>query len=192
MSFRGVVLYGPPASGKDTVTIALCELDARFTMFRRLRVSATPKAGYRSISASNADSLASQGEVVYENSRYGNRYIVDRAEIERLTAAELVPVLHLGQIAGVRAVQAYGSWLAVSLNCSRETTLSRARARGDADVSDRLEAWDQTAADVAAHSDFRFDLVIDSEAITPSEAAAEISHHFEHRSVASANSLSGE
>lgn len=192
MRFRGVVLYGPPASGKDTVTAALCELDARFTMFRRLRVSSAPKPGYRSISAGNADSLASQGGVVYENSRYGNRYIVDRAEIERLTAAELVPVLHLGQIAGVRAVRAHGSWLAVSLNCSRETTLSRSMARGDADVPERLEAWDQTAADVAANSDFRFDLIIDSEAVAPSDAAAEIAHHFERSSVASANSLSGE
>jgi guanylate kinase len=150
------------------------------------------KAGYRNISAADADSLATQGQVIYENFRYGNRYIVDSAEIERLISAALIPVLHLGQIAGVRAVRKCGSWLAVSLNCSRETTLSRARARGDADVSDRLDAWDQTAADLAENPDFKFDLFIDSETTKPRESARNIFRHFVRCSVASANRLSGE
>ncbi|MGH2941284.1 MAG: hypothetical protein ACRDLN_00705 [Solirubrobacteraceae bacterium] len=33
----GVALYGPPASGKDTITRALTELDARYVHYLRLK-----------------------------------------------------------------------------------------------------------------------------------------------------------
>jgi predicted PilT family ATPase len=36
----GILLYGPPAAGKDTITTALAALDARYAPFRRLKVGA--------------------------------------------------------------------------------------------------------------------------------------------------------
>ncbi|WP_051451520.1 hypothetical protein [Actinospica robiniae] len=115
MTYSGVLLYGPPASGKSTVTAVLSGLDERFTLFERLRVSAVPKSGYRNVTVAEANSLAAQGQILYENERYGNRYIVDRAEIERLNSMARIPILHLGQIDGIRAVQVIGPWLTVSL-----------------------------------------------------------------------------
>ncbi|MGV9303830.1 hypothetical protein ACWDLG_10705 [Nonomuraea sp. NPDC003727] len=38
MSLQGIVLYGPPASGKDTVTAALRRLDPRFVLLPKLKV----------------------------------------------------------------------------------------------------------------------------------------------------------
>jgi hypothetical protein len=36
----GVILYGPPGAGKDTVTAALTSPDARFQLFRRIKAGA--------------------------------------------------------------------------------------------------------------------------------------------------------
>lgn len=160
MSFLGLVLYGPPASGKDTVTKALSELDNQFTLFERLRVSTTPKPGYRNVTEADADALVAQGQIVYENSRYGNRYLVDRAELTRLASSGKIPVLHIGQIDGIRALQTIGAWLAVELTCRRETAAKRAESRGDSDVPARLAAWDQTQADLAENPDFKFGMVL--------------------------------
>lgn len=179
MRLTGVVLYGPPASGKSAVTAELGALDSRFTLFERLRASQTPKPGYRNITAAEADALVAQGQVLYENSRYGNRYIVDRGEVRRLTSAGLVPVLHLGQIEGIRAVMLRsGQWLTVRLLCARETTLKRSHERGDSDVLQRLAAWDQTAEDLARNEAFPFALRLDSDYLSAHQSAAMIAAAF--------------
>jgi len=38
VAFDGVLLYGPPAAGKDTVSAALIAVDARYVLFERLKV----------------------------------------------------------------------------------------------------------------------------------------------------------
>lgn len=40
-----LLLYGPPAAGKDTVTAALPEIDARYVAFRRLKIGNGESAG---------------------------------------------------------------------------------------------------------------------------------------------------
>lgn len=174
-----MVLYGPPASGKDTVTRALAGLDGRFAPFERLRVSVTPKPGYRHLSAAEADALVAEGQIIYENSRYGNRYLVDRAEIERLLSIGSIPVMHIGQVGGIRALQAVGEWLTVRLECSRETTAERTMARGDTDVSARLAAWDQTEIDLAENAGFKFDLILHTDHQQPHLSANVIRLGFE-------------
>ncbi|WP_218030150.1 AAA family ATPase [Pseudonocardia hydrocarbonoxydans] len=139
-----MVLYGPPASGKDTVTCELVALDARFRQFRRLKCGAGRTDGYRVVDAAQMQAVSD--DLVWTNERYGAVYAVDRAGlIDAL--GEGVPVVHLGQPEAVAAVcNAVDDvqWLVVALWCDRDTARDRLRSRGSADVDERLDVWDQT------------------------------------------------
>ncbi|KJY32146.1 hypothetical protein [Streptomyces sp. NRRL S-495] len=171
----GILLYGPPAAGKDTVTAALTALGA-FCQFQRLKVGSGKSAGYRMGTAEHLAVLEKDDGVVYSNERYGNVYVVDRPGLAQTFASGAVPVLHLGQVAGVEAVQARFSarWLTVLLWCSKETTARRSAGRGDADTAARLEAWDATLADLSTSPDFCWHVVIDTDRCSADAAAERI------------------
>jgi len=165
----GVILYGPPASGKDTITDALCALDARYRPFQRLKVGVGKTAGYRMGTASDIDTLRRNGDVIWENRRYGSTYVVDRPHL----ACEIsthTPVLHLGQVDAVPAVLAAipdANFLTVQLWCPRDVAADRMKLRGD-DLAARLAAWDET--EPLPHAD----LVIDTAEASADEAARQI------------------
>ncbi|WP_433245895.1 guanylate kinase [Streptosporangium sp. CA-135522] len=158
MSLQGVVLYGPPASGKDTVTAALARLDARFVPLPKLKVGTGRADGYEFVSAEHLDKLRDAGRLLVETRRYGNVYAVDRQTIEDRHAAGYVPVAHMGNIADLRQLigKAPDSWLRVLLWVPREVTEQRSRGRGDADTGKRLTAWDETLADLETGTDAGF------------------------------------
>jgi guanylate kinase len=164
----GVILYGAPASGKDTITAALSTLDARFRLFRRAKCGPGRTTGYRMISASELDELRRGGEVIWANSRYGATYVVDRPQL--LADAERArPVLHLGQVAAVRAVRTAVlpmRWLTVELWCPRPVAAQRIHARDTGDDAARLAAYDATERLTDA------DMVIDTSRVLPELAAA--------------------
>ncbi|MFK0238226.1 P-loop NTPase family protein [Streptomyces vinaceus] len=168
-----VILYGPPAAGKDTITRALVGLDASFAQFQRLKVGSGKTDGYRMGGAEHLSVLEKAGQVIFSNSRYGNTYVVDQPGLDDMVAAGLTPVLHLGQIEGVQAViDAYPArWTTVLLWCTREETASRSAGRGDGDTEARLAAWQATDEDVNAHPDHVWDLVVQTGDHSPDEAA---------------------
>ncbi|MFG2716194.1 guanylate kinase [Streptomyces goshikiensis] len=169
---QGVILYGPPAAGKDTVTAALSELSPRYAQFTRLKVGTGKTAGYRMGTAEQLSELEAAGGVIYTNSRYGNTYVIDVPGLAAAFAAG-VPVVHLGQVDGIRAlIDGYpAGWLVVLLWCSREVTAERSAGRGDSDTSARLAAWDSTFEDLNAHARVVWDLTVDTTASSPQEAA---------------------
>lgn len=169
----GVILYGPPAAGKDTVTRALTQLDGRYALFQRFKVGSGKTAGYRMGSAQQLAALEAGGGVIYANARYGNTYVVDRPGLDEMFSAGLIPVLHLGQIEGVRAVtEAYAArWTTVLLWCTREETEARSVERGDADTEARIKAWHATQDDIAAHPDQVWDVTVRTGAHSPAVTA---------------------
>lgn len=169
---HGVVLYGPPAAGKDTVTTALRELSPQYHQFARLKVGSGKSTGYRMGTTQQLRELEATGSVVYANSRYDNTYVIDTPALDVAFAAG-VPVVHLGQIDGIRAlVDGYAAeWTVVLLWCSREMTEQRSAGRGDGDTTARLLAWEATSEDLDAHPDMVWDLTVDTTAASPQEAA---------------------
>ncbi|MFH9590683.1 guanylate kinase [Streptomyces luteogriseus] len=169
---QGVILYGPPAAGKDTVTAALTELHAKYAQFARLKVGSGKSAGYRMGTVEQLHELEAAGDVVYANTRYGNTYVIDRPGVDAAFVAG-VPVVHLGQIDGVHAlVDGYpADWAVVLLWCPREETGQRSAGRGDSDTAARLAAWDATREDLDAHPGMTWDLAVDTTEAAPQDAA---------------------
>ncbi|MEU9233560.1 phosphotransferase-like protein [Streptomyces subrutilus] len=169
---QGVILYGPPASGKDTVTSALTTLHSRYAQFARLKVGTGKAAGYRMGTPEQLRELETAGDVIYANARYGNTYAIDRPGVDAAFAAG-VPVVHLGQIDGIRAlVDGYpADWSVVLLWCPREVTEQRSAGRGDSDTTARLAAWDATREDLDEHPGAAWDLTVDTTAASPQDAA---------------------
>ncbi|MFE2838487.1 guanylate kinase [Streptomyces mirabilis] len=169
---QGVILYGPPASGKDTVTHALAELNSRYRQFARLKVGSGKSTGYRMATVEKLQKLEAAGEIVYANSRYGNTYVIDRPGLDQAFAAQ-VPVVHLGQIDGIRTlVDGYpANWTLVLLWCPQAVTAQRSDHRGDADTAARLAAWEATCNDMEANPDVVWDLTVQTATTTPGESA---------------------
>jgi hypothetical protein len=112
--------------------------------------------------------------MLYVNSRYDALYGVDRAGLADLLDDELVPVVHLGQIDGLRAVLSAGlpvTWTVVCLWCPREETERRLADRGDEQTQERLKAWDETLADLHGADPGLFDLSLSTTRLSPHEVA---------------------
>jgi guanylate kinase len=172
----GILLYGPPAAGKDTITTALAALDARYAPFRRLKIGSGKSTGYRMGTAEQLTDLEASGDVIYRNERYGNVYVVDRPGLDRAFEGGAVPVVHLGQVTGVEQVAALSGvrWVRVLLWCSRTSTSERSRRRGDTDAAARLAAWDATREDLASYPRSGWEVQVDTDVTMPGRAARQI------------------
>lgn len=163
----GVILYGPPGSGKDTVDAALRALRPEYRHFERMKVGAGNTTGYRMATVDELDILRRQGALIWENSQYGSTYVVDMPALSE-TLSRGIPILHLGQAEGVVAVMHATSdtrWTVVALRCSRATAADRLVRRDRRDLAARLAVWDVTPELPDA------DLAIDTDVIAPDESA---------------------
>lgn len=167
---RGIILYGPPASGKDTIDAALRNLSGQYLHFQRLKLGSGRTSGYRLATEEQLQDLRTRGLVLWENDRYGATYVVDVPGLEEALQAG-VPILHLGQAAGIDEVTRRTpdvNWIVVELSCPRQVAEARLAARNAADVGERLEAWDATVRLDRAH------VRIDTASVHPDAAAEQI------------------
>ncbi|MDQ0367840.1 kinase [Catenuloplanes indicus] len=143
---RAIILYGPPASGKDTVTHALAELDPTVTLFRRLKAGPGRTGTYRMTTEPDIDRLRATGDIIWENRRYESVYVIDRPGLtDALTTG--IPVVHLGQVPAIEALvnaTPETRWTVAYLWCPRDVAKSRIVSRATGDTSARLRAWEET------------------------------------------------
>jgi guanylate kinase len=163
---RAVILYGPPASGKDTITRALSDRNGNYRLYQRLKVGAGRTDGYRLTTRSHLDELRKSGEIVWENRRYNAVYAIGKTSLaEEMRSA--IPVVHLGQAEAVATLTnaVPGQWIVAYLWCSREVAETRIIERNTGDTEDRLRAWDETKPLTGA------DILIDTGVVDPEQAA---------------------
>ncbi|MEV0630182.1 guanylate kinase [Nonomuraea wenchangensis] len=181
----GVVLYGPPASGKSTVTAALSRLDPRFVLVRKLKAGDRRGTEYDFVTVEELARLRAAERLLLETRRYGNTYAIDRRQVSGLITAGHVPVVHLGNIADLRRLTEAGPWMTVLLWIPRQVCEHRSRQRGDHDTPQRLKAWDETLADLHTHAKTPFRHRFQTDLVTPDEIATRIaSAHAELKAVA--------
>ncbi|MFB7896078.1 guanylate kinase [Streptomyces xiamenensis] len=170
---RGIVLYGPPAAGKNVITEALVQLDGRYVPFLRLKAGFGRTSGYRMRTRQQLATL-DHSDIVYRNDRYGATYVIDRPGLERAWATGM-PIVHLGQVEGVRTLLSGfpAPWFTVLLWCSRDSAEERSIHRGDPNTAERMAAWDTTREDVL-RAPLPWDLSIDTDLVSPSAAAHQI------------------
>ncbi|WP_280452212.1 kinase [Nocardia cyriacigeorgica] len=144
---QGLILYGAPAVGKDTITAALAQVDPRFRLFERLKAGPGRTVGYRITSDDTIERLANEGAILWVNERYGARYAIDRMGLLDLLYQGHIPVVHAGQPGVITAVTngiPSVRWVVVELTCSRSVAHDRIVARGTGDTDARLSAFDAT------------------------------------------------
>jgi guanylate kinase len=170
-AYYATILYGPPASGKSTITEHLEKLDQRFRLFSRLKAGAGRHGEYRITTAEQIDKLCASGDVIWTNERFGSVYAIDRPYLHGMITGGLIPILHAGQIAAVDAIFSAlpdAQVTRVSLTCPRRVAEQRINARATGDSAERLAAYDATLPLPDA------DLVVDTSMVDPTESAAMI------------------
>ncbi|HEX6359536.1 hypothetical protein [Actinophytocola sp.] len=142
----GLVLYGPPAVGKSTITTHLTSLDPRFVVCPILKTGRGRTAGYTMVSSASLAARAAAGDLVTTWRRYGARYAIARSVLTRIAGSGSVPVVQLGSVRALTAVTHVTAlrWTVVQLWADRTVCADRARRRNTGDLDARMAAYDQT------------------------------------------------
>ncbi|MFJ8585200.1 guanylate kinase [Streptomyces sp. NPDC093595] len=158
------------------MTAELSRIRPEFTLFERLKAGPGRTTGYRLTTAEHIAELSRAGELLYRNARYDAEYAIDRAGVSELVEHGLIPVLHMGQVAGASAVEAFPiHWVKVLLWCPLDVTEARCKLRGDKDLEARLKVWHETRQDLLDHAKEPWSVVIETQLHSPAESASIIS-----------------
>lgn len=96
-----IVFSGMPASGKDTVTIQLCDSHREFTAFKKFRAiepGQKKKDTYYNVSVSEFEEKIRNGDFLQYHGRYGRYYGIAEKTLLEYFDQNLIPIIHIGRI----------------------------------------------------------------------------------------------
>lgn len=169
-NIRGLVLFGPPASGKDTVTQVLSRVHPRFRLFEKLKLGTGRSAGYRMATEEDLRAIQSSGGLLSEVKRYGNSYFIDQKELDRLEHEGFIPVVHTADLAEASLISRRRGWVSCCLWVSRREARCRLMERGDVQVEERLALRSQMLRMLTSTMP-RFDALLITDQLRPEETA---------------------
>ncbi len=147
----GILLAGPPASGKRTVALALSSLRRGYAHVSALTTATQPVLSAVPTSQRYLDDLSSWAQLFYEFRVEGARYVYDRERLDRLRGQGRLPVVCVEDIDALSAFEREsGDWLPVLVWCPREhardrLTLRRAISERSAIITRSwTRRWDQS------------------------------------------------
>lgn len=150
MEISAILLSGTPASGKDTITKILSQLDRRFCHFRKHKISSGGKLdeSYFLVSAEEFENRKKSGGFIQYHERYGRGYGVSVEEFLRVRKMGKIPIIHVGKYENLQAFRDYGltdSAISVLLYADRKVTKDRLklRHRENEEVEQRLVAYNE-------------------------------------------------
>ncbi|WP_232660556.1 hypothetical protein [Pseudonocardia sp. TRM90224] len=144
-TYRGILLAGPPASGKRTVTFALTSLRRSYAPFPALTVGSDTRVAAERTTQRHLDELKAWAQVFHEFTSDGARYVYDRERLNRIREQGRIPVACVDDIDVLRAFEREADdWLQVLLWCPREEAERRLAATGVAPDRAAVRRWDRS------------------------------------------------
>ena len=178
-----VLLSGTPASGKDTITQKMGEINPRFALFKKHKSGLGGKkdGSYIHVDENAFDSLLASNEFIQHHTRYDRRYGVSLLELGKFFDMNIIPVIHVGKYENIaslvksRNLECYS----ILLMASRQTTKSRLAFRHPDDKEEqikRLTAYDEERRELselyAEGKSIDIDLVVNTDRLSPGQSAA--------------------
>jgi hypothetical protein len=147
-AYRGVVLAGPPASGRRTAVFALTSLRRSYAHYPALTTAHQDLVDAVHTTRQQMDDLRSWAQLFAGSTRDGIGWAYDRARLTRLREQGRVPVACVDDVDVLRAFEREADdWLVVLLWCPREEAERRIARAGDVrriPASTWLRRWDRS------------------------------------------------
>jgi len=150
MDIKVLLVAGPPASGKDTITEALTALDSKYVLFKKHRTG-VDSAKYNTLSAGDFEQMKNDGAFVQAHYRYGRGYGVCKETLRDLVDANKLPIIHTGKIDNLLLLKSTINYPCgtVLLWEERDVLIERIKQRGPVNevhtrvdgLDDELQEW---------------------------------------------------
>jgi hypothetical protein len=173
-AYRGVVLAGPPASGRRTTAFALTSLRRSYAHYPALTPARQALVDAAQATRRQLDELRSWAQLFAESTCDGVGYAYDRERLNKLRDQGRIPVACVDDVDVLRAFeQEADDWLPVLLWCPREEAerrLADARDVHATPVSAWLRRWDRSTKKLLREP-LRFPLSIRTDRMDPVHVA---------------------